>query len=279
MPRFAFQLAALAGCGVSIGHAATAKAVLNIIRHGEKCGDKANGLSPEGQARAQYLGECMSSSTVSRVMPYGKASAVMACISEEGKTTRPYDTVAPLAEQLGLQVQTPCLKTDSKCFAKEVQKMLSADGALVAAWTNDEIPDLYDHVMGASSHLNATLGLGVGHDWSKWQSECPSEGWDEPACASKGKACYDEIWQVTFEGTSSGTWTATGSAIFREGFAGLETGPCNADLAADEGFVAEGGSCQMVTTRDLCGAGLECKRRPSGTGNRICVKASESIVV
>lgn len=267
----------MVACGASSRQATCAKAVVNIIRHGEKCGDKDNGLSPEGQTRAEYLAECMSSATASRAMPHGKATAVMASKLQSGKTTRPHDTVVPLADKLGLEVQMPCLKRDSSCFATEVHKLLSDRGTVVVAWTNDEIPDIHAAIAQTSSHLNTTLG--VGHDWSGWQSACPSEGWDEPACASKGKKCYDEIWQVGFEGTESGEWIPTSSQIFREGFAGLGKGPCHADLVTDQGFIAEGGSCQMKETRDSCGTGLECERRPSKTGNRICVKATEIVDV
>lgn len=273
MARFALALGALVAVGAGRSQVAGAKSVINIIRHGEKCGDKDNGLSPEGQARAEYLAECMSSAAVSRAMPHGMATAVMASKLEVGKTTRPHDTIAPLADKLGLEVQMPCLKGDSSCFATEVHRLLSDGGTVVVAWTNDEIPAIRAAIAQTSSHLNTTLG--VGHDWAVWPHDCPSQAWDEPACASKGKACYDEIWQVTFDGTESGEWIPTSSQIFREGFSGLWKGPCHADLVADQGFIAEAGSCQMKEARDSCGTGLECERRPLKTGNRICVKAAE----
>lgn len=158
--------------------------------------------------------------------------------------------------------------------------MLAGHSTVIAAWTHEHIPDIFDAIMGGSTMRKGALGVGVGHDWSTWEDACPSEGWDEPTCASEGNACFDEIWQVTFENTESVGWNATGHLIFRQGFAGVGTGSCHADLVADEGFVAEGGSCQLKVTRDLCGPGLECKRRPHKTGNRICVQnASTTIIV
>merc|ERR1712070_1279048 len=127
-------------------------AVLNIIRHGEKCGDESNDLSTEGEHRAQYIAKCMSSTTVSRGMPLGKATSVYASQYEEGHTKRTVQTATPLAETLGLELQTPCLKGDVDCFAKEVQKMSDGD-TMIASWTNDEIPDLLTVVL-KQSHLD-----------------------------------------------------------------------------------------------------------------------------
>lgn len=270
MARFAALLATLVAV-------VDAKAVLNIIRHGEKCGDVDNGLSVEGQYRAEYLAKCMSSTTISRVMPYGKATTVMASQQQEGHTTRPIDTVFPLAAQLGLELQTPCLKGDADCFAKEVQKMLSEGGTIVAGWTNDDIPDMLESISNLDHKSIA------GHKMTKWTHDCPSPIWAEPDCASEGKSCYDEIWQVIFDSTTSGEWIATDFNLLREGFAGLSAGQCLGDLVEDKGFITEGGSCQLMEWRDSCGTGLVCEEQPEFDGkhiaNMICVQPSKTVAV
>lgn len=258
---------------------ANAKAVINIIRHGEKCGDIDTGLSVEGQYRAEYLAKCMSSDTISRGMPYGKATIVMASLSEGGKhTTRPVDTVSPLAAQLGLKLQTPCHKKNATCFGDEAKNMLSEGSTIVVGWTNDHIPDLLK-----SLSPDMDYKAMVGHKMKIWTHDCPSPIWDEPACASAGKTCYDEIWQLIFESTGPGEWMPVGFNILRQGFAGLAAGPCLGDLVEDQGFISEGGSCQLLEWRDHCDSGLVCEERPAfdgkHTSNRICVQPGMSIAI
>jgi len=264
MQRFGAPLATLLAF-------ADAKAVLNIIRHGEKMCEPSSDLSTEGEDRAQYIAKCMSSTTVSRGMPMGKATMVHASQYQEGHTKRTIQTSTPLAETLGLELQTPCLKDDFDCFAKEVQKMSDGD-TMVAVWTNDEIQDLLDTVLKNSGVDAEAL---VGHSLSKWTHDCPSLTWEEPACSQSGKTCYDEIWQIIFE-----NGVPTEFHLLREGFAGEAAGPCLGDLAEDHGVVSEGGSCQLAHYQ--CDSGLACEERPSLAGkwprNKVCVQSDQSIV-
>lgn len=264
MPRFAAPLATLVAV-------VDAKAVLNIMRHGEKLCEPSNDLSEEGEHRAQYLARCMSSTTVSRGMPLGKATRVYASQYQEGHTKRTIQTATPIAEQLGLDLQTPCEKDDFDCVVKEVQKMSDGD-TMIAVWTNDEIPDLLDAVLKDSNVDAASI---VGHSMSAWTHDCPSPTWEEPPCSSSGKTCYDEIWQVIFE-----NGVPTDFNLLREGFAGLAAGPCLGELAEDQGVVTAGGSCQLA--HYSCDTGLTCEERPDYDGkhpaNKICVQPSQTAV-
>jgi len=169
------------------------------------------------------------------------------------------------------------LKVDASCFVGEVQKMLMEGETIVAAWTNDDVPPLFDAMLASSSLELKSI---VGHKMSKWTHDCPSPIWEEPACASYGKSCYDEIWQLIFESSASGEWIPTDFNLLREGFAGQPTGPCLGDLAEDRGLVTEGGSCQL--TSYSCDSGLVCEERPEFDGkhpaNKICVYPSQTVV-
>lgn len=263
MQRFAAPLAAL----LTI---ADAKAVLNFIRHGEKECEPSVDLSDEGFDRAHYIAKCMSSTTLSRGMPLGKATKVYASTQKEGHTKRPIQTVTPLIAELGVELQTPCLKDDYDCFAREVQK-LSDGETMIVSWTNDEIPDLLDAAL-----RNSGLDVReiVGHKMSKWTHDCPSPLWPEPECSSSGKTCYDEIWQVIFEDGKPVDFN-----LLREGFAGSPTGPCLGDLIEDQGGITEGGSCQLA--HNSCDEGLVCEQRPEITdypANKICVQPKQTVV-
>ncbi|CAK0832730.1 unnamed protein product, partial [Prorocentrum cordatum] len=114
-------------------------AVVNLLRHGEKCNDpdSGHGLSEAGMDRAQYLARCMASTSRSPVMPFGRATAVVASKVKKGKSTRPRDTVAPLAEALGLEVQMPCKKSDAACLAEHAGRLLANGGTLVVSWQHE----------------------------------------------------------------------------------------------------------------------------------------------
>jgi hypothetical protein len=248
---------------------ADAKAILNFIRHGEKECEPSVDLSPEGEDRAQYLAKCMSTSTLSRGMPMGKATKVYASTQVEGHTKRPIQTATPIANAAGVQLQTPCLKNDYDCFAKEVAK-LSDGETMIVSWTNDEMPDLLATALAGSSVDIKSI---VGHDLSLWTHDCPSPVWPEPECSASGKTCYDEIWQVIFENGK-----AVDFKMLREGFEGNPTGSCTGDLIEDTGVVTLGGSCQLGET---CAVGLSCQDSNAYDGkhpvNKICM-ASQTVV-
>ncbi|CAJ1423369.1 unnamed protein product [Effrenium voratum] len=193
-------------------------AVINLIRHGEKCDDSSStGLTDIGKARAAYLARCMSQVSASDVMPFGKATAVMASAVRDGKSTRPRDTAQPLADRLHLPLQMPCDKEDPDCFAQHARGLLSANGAVVVSWQHQDIPAL-------------VKALKVPHykDFKKWPDDCDIESFSEPACIDKDDRCYDQVWQVKFYRPVGSEWQAEAMTSWQEGFAN-DTG-CHENL-------------------------------------------------
>lgn len=49
----------------------------------------------------------------------------------DGSRKRPFDTVSPLAQDLGLEVDTSCDRNDSKCVKKVVKNYKGAGNILI----------------------------------------------------------------------------------------------------------------------------------------------------
>ncbi|CAL1151272.1 unnamed protein product [Cladocopium goreaui] len=86
----------------------------------------------------------MSRESRSRLMPLGKARAVMASRVRPGQSTRPRDTAKPLANALGLKLQMPCDKVDASCFAEHAKTLLFAESTLVVFWQHEDLPLLVE---------------------------------------------------------------------------------------------------------------------------------------
>lgn len=91
-----------------------------LIRHAEKVRHGGKGLAERGKERAQCL---------KHVFGHGenKVGYIIAqAYKPDGKRSRPYETVKPLADYLGLDVDLHCEREDGDCVAKraihEVQK-------------------------------------------------------------------------------------------------------------------------------------------------------------
>lgn len=56
----------------------------------------------------------------------------------DGKRDRPYETVLPLAEELGLTVDTSCSKKDTKCV-KDLVKDYTGSGNILICWEHKEL--------------------------------------------------------------------------------------------------------------------------------------------
>ncbi|KAJ5885417.1 phosphoglycerate mutase family protein [Penicillium taxi] len=112
---------------------AAADPTVYFIRHGEKPSDGGNGLSTQGVERAQCLRSVFGASSGYNI------SYIMAETPESnGKRARPYDTVEPLAADLGLTVDTSCDKTDEKCVKKVVDNY-TGSGNILICWEHDEL--------------------------------------------------------------------------------------------------------------------------------------------
>jgi hypothetical protein len=63
----------------------------------------------------------------------------------DGSRQRPYDTVNPLADDLGLQVDTSCDRDDSKCVEKVV-KGYAGSGNILLCWEHDALHNIVNEL-------------------------------------------------------------------------------------------------------------------------------------
>ncbi|KAG4084497.1 hypothetical protein H8356DRAFT_1744297 [Neocallimastix lanati (nom. inval.)] len=112
---------------------AQAKLVM-VIRHGEKVDDDHTDLSPKGQARAECLikafGKDGNFTTPEKI--YAQKPTV------QRKSTRPRDTVLPLAKSLGLKVDITYTSANVRKLAQYI--MNSPEEVILVSWANDRIP-------------------------------------------------------------------------------------------------------------------------------------------
>jgi len=180
---------------VPLATAVHEKAHIVIIRHGEKDTRQSStgqGLSDVGQKRAQYLARCMSQATPTVAMPFGPPTYVMASHGKPSKSHRPIDTVVPLAEALGVTLDSDIYFGDTEEFASHIQEVLQPSMTLVASWHHGEIPNLVKELLGQEKEKLDALG------WlQKWPRSCGTERWQEPSYLPRSDQCYDLLWRIT----------------------------------------------------------------------------------
>ncbi|KAJ5931046.1 hypothetical protein N7466_006539 [Penicillium verhagenii] len=115
---------------------AVADPIVYLIRHGEKPSNGSDGLSAEGLERAQCLTNVFSASSA-----YDIGYIMAETPKSDGARDRPYLTVEPLAEELGLTVDTSCGKTDYSCV-KDVVDAYDGDGNILICWEHDALTDI-----------------------------------------------------------------------------------------------------------------------------------------
>lgn len=127
---------------------AAAKPTVYFIRHGEKP-DDGNGLSTQGEERAQCLrsvfgassgyniGHIMAQAYKSSESPLPSPKCHVLVLSNrifsvlvDGKRQRPYLTVLPLAQDLGLTVDVSCDRDDEDCVV-DVVESYDGDGNIL----------------------------------------------------------------------------------------------------------------------------------------------------
>jgi broad specificity phosphatase PhoE len=114
---------------------ANAKLII-IIRHGEKLNDMVTDLSDVGKARAECLVEIFGNNGV-----YATPQKIYAqCPTENKQSTRPKDTVTPLANSLGLQVDLTFTSGKFKKLVKDIQN--SPEEVVLISWSNDKIDNI-----------------------------------------------------------------------------------------------------------------------------------------
>ena len=112
---------------VALASVATATPTVYFIRHGEKP-SSGNGLSAQGLQRAQCLKTVFGASS-----QYNIGHIMAQTPQSDGSQSRPYNTVLPLAQSIGLTVDTSCQRDDSSCVNKVV-KSLSASTKNILIW-------------------------------------------------------------------------------------------------------------------------------------------------
>ncbi|KAF9890645.1 hypothetical protein FE257_005776 [Aspergillus nanangensis] len=125
---------------------AVADPTVYLIRHGEKpSDDDVTGLSAQGEERAQCLRNVFSASS-----SYDIGYILAETPKSNGKRARPYLTVEPLAEDLGLTVDTSCDKEDPDCVAEAV-KAYSGSGNVLICWEHDYLTDIVESLGDSSA--------------------------------------------------------------------------------------------------------------------------------
>ena len=119
-----------------------------LIRHGEKISDDHTDLSPEGQARAKCLPELFTRDKL------GYVPAKIYANKRSFTSTRPYDTVFPLAKYLGLEIEE--FKKSSSKKLKDIFKNYS-DKKTKDFVENILLKDKHDIILVCSSHLNIPI--------------------------------------------------------------------------------------------------------------------------
>ncbi|WPH03000.1 Hypothetical protein R9X50_00587400 [Acrodontium crateriforme] len=114
---------------------AIADPTVYFIRHGEKP-DDGDGLSAQGLQRAQCL-----RNVFGRSSSYKIGHIMAQTPKDSGSRQRPYDTVEPLAGDLGLTVDISCDRDDPKCVAKVVNNY-KGSGNILICWEHDALHDI-----------------------------------------------------------------------------------------------------------------------------------------
>ncbi|KAJ5258418.1 hypothetical protein N7497_001733 [Penicillium chrysogenum] len=109
-----------------------------LIRHGEKPSDGGTGLNAQGVQRAQCLRKIFGENS-----DYNITHIMAQTPKSNGKRARPRDTVKPLAEDLGLTVDTSCDRDDPDCV-KDFIDDYDKEGNILICWEHDTLTDILE---------------------------------------------------------------------------------------------------------------------------------------
>ncbi|XRM41785.1 hypothetical protein ABZX51_005026 [Aspergillus tubingensis] len=105
-----------------------------LIRHGEKPPDPGDsGLNADGFKRAECLREVFGVGS-----PYEIGHVMAPKINKRGQHRRSYETVLPVAQDLGLSVDTSCKRNHVKCVAKRI-KEFKGTGNILISWRHGKM--------------------------------------------------------------------------------------------------------------------------------------------
>lgn len=112
--------------------------IIYMIRHGEKPpklpnGEDADGLSAQGVTRAQGLRQVFGANS-----QYNIGYILAEHPKSDGGRARPYDTIAPLASDLGLVVNSMIGRDDDKAAA-EAAKAFKGPGNVLICWEHGQL--------------------------------------------------------------------------------------------------------------------------------------------
>ncbi|KAL4901164.1 hypothetical protein BDW74DRAFT_182017 [Aspergillus multicolor] len=117
---------------------AAAKPTVYFIRHGEKPSDGGTGLSAQGEDRAQCIRQVFGAPS-----GYDIGYIMAMTPKSNGKRNRPYQTVRPLAQDLGLEVDISCDRDDPECV-KDAVDDYDGDGNILICWEHDALTDIIE---------------------------------------------------------------------------------------------------------------------------------------
>jgi hypothetical protein len=179
--KFAFFAVFLTFFGIVSSSWATPAQVL-IIRHAEKP-DSGDNLSPQGVARAKAYVEYFQTNPA--VLQYGTPVAIyamQASSSDGGQDSdlslRPVETVTPLAQALGLQVQSQFQKDDVQGLVNDILSNADYDGKMVLiCWEHKVIQTI-------------AVQFGVTPTPDAWPG-----------------SVFDQVWEIDFSGNQVSNFT------------------------------------------------------------------------
>ncbi|KAF8862997.1 hypothetical protein BDZ45DRAFT_146727 [Acephala macrosclerotiorum] len=120
--------------------------IIYLIRHGEKPpklpnGEDANGLSAEGVERAQGLRKVFGKDSV-----YDIQHIIAEHPKKDGSRDRPYETIKPLAGDLGIKVDKSIDRDDVKAAA-EAAKSYAGPGNVLVCWEHGELAKIVEELL------------------------------------------------------------------------------------------------------------------------------------
>jgi hypothetical protein len=115
-----------------------------LLRHGEEPDDKAAvHLSARGDKRARALVSLLAKPPLTLTSNAPIAALFATRVTRDGRSYRTGETLAPLARETGLPVQTPFLAKDYALLARSVLTNQSFRGqTIIICWTHHNIADL-----------------------------------------------------------------------------------------------------------------------------------------
>ncbi|KAJ6088612.1 phosphoglycerate mutase family protein [Penicillium sp. IBT 16267x] len=108
-----------------------------LIRHGEKP-KEGNGLNDVGLDRAECIRHVFGDHS-----DYNIGLILAQKPKKNGKRSRPYETVKPLAKDLGMKVDISCNRGDTKCVKKAIADY-NGDGNILICWEHHRMTDLVE---------------------------------------------------------------------------------------------------------------------------------------